>query len=208
MANMSYIYLPIGSEEMLDFANDWNEARRKRNEPELPVIATTSSGALKVMRRLCGEGNLRLVGVTDTLYVIVHGAAEGSRFVGASRGGRKDTSGVRVEWVGGKLKKWSPPEFARHLQKEGLPKGFRHLRLLACGSALKSDLADESYAKGLFRALRALGYAQIEVVGYLGSVRFTEHYGLTVEYDSLNQAGKRSGGITFEQGEDFSITYR
>ena len=208
MPSMGYIYLPVGSKEMLEFASDWNTERKKRNEPELPVIATTSSGAVKVVRRLCGHGNLRFVGTTDTLYVIVHGAADGSRYIGADRGGHKDTSSVRGEWVGGTSKKWLPAEFAQHLAKEGLQKGFRDLRLLACGSGLKSDKADEPYGKGLYRALRALGYTNLEVVGYLGSVRFTGQHGLTVEYKSRNAAGQRTGGVSFESGGDYSITWR
>ena len=199
MPGMGYIYLPVGSDEMLEFANDWNTSRKRRGEAELPVIATTSRGAMKVIRRLCGHGNLRHVGTEDTLFVIAHGSSQGSRYIGAARDAHRELRRGVTVWEGGTMKKWSPQEFAQHLEKEGLPKGFRDLRLVACGSGLKSPKAERPYGEDLFNALRANGYWKIQVTGYLGAVRFTDMYGLTVEYNSH--------GVTLEPGDEFTRTW-
>jgi hypothetical protein len=173
MPDITYLYLPVGSPEMTEFADNWNEDLRQAGKPECPVISNESKGGLKVARRLFGGGLLKLVGTTDTLYVITHGAAEGSRYIGADRQvTRVYKYGVpRWEGVNDSEKKWTPEQFAKHLEKEGLGKGFRDLRLFACGSGLTPKSAKMPFAQALFRALRQAGYAQIEVTGYLGATR-------------------------------------
>ncbi|MGX9966629.1 hypothetical protein ACVFYP_25110 [Roseomonas sp. F4] len=196
MPGLTYLYLPVGSAEMMDFANDWNADLRRTGRPECPVIANTSSGGLKAVRRLFGNGMLKVLGTEDTLFVIAHGAARGSRRIGADRGGVQ----VGREWEGGVMKSWLAPEFARHLDKEGLRKDFVDLRLFACGSGLVAESTGVSYAEALWNAMRRSGYARLEMTGYLGSVRTSFLGQPVVEYAPR-------GGITMVPVHEACVHY-
>lgn len=182
---VTYVYLPVGTREMLDFADHWNADLRAKGAAECPIICNSSSGFLKAARRICGDGMLRMVGALDTLFVIAHGDGSGSRRIGAERSGRK-TDGPISTWTGGVMKSWTAPSFAEHLQKEGLRADFIDLRIFACGSGLAPRSPEIPrkdripFAEGLFRSMRKLNFARVEVSGYLGSVRNAE--GPKVEY--------------------------
>jgi hypothetical protein len=75
--SQTYLYLPVGTPEMLGFAEDWNAGLRGRDQPECPVISNDSSGFTKAVRRLSGRGMVRFVGTADTLVIITHGASAG-----------------------------------------------------------------------------------------------------------------------------------
>ena len=201
MAGITYLYLPVGTAEMLEFANEWNADLKTRNQPECPIISNSSSGGSKVMRRLFGNGLLNLIGTSDTLFVIAHGAANGSRQIGAERGATKQYNARGIlEWDGGQMKSWTAEAFAKHLQKEGLRSDFVDLRLFACGSGLTPETAKIPFAEALFRALRKLAYARIEVTGYLGATRTSVLGTPVVEYAPR-------GGVTMVPIHEAYIRY-
>jgi hypothetical protein len=196
MPGLTYLYLPVGSPEMMEFANDWNKDLKDAGKPECPVISNTSSGSLKVVRRLFGQGMLKVLGTGDTLFVIAHGASKGSRRIGADRGAHK----VGREWQGGTMKSWTAEEFAEHLKKEGLRKDFVDLRVFACGSGLAPATTKLPFAEALFKALRKLQFPRIEVTGYLGAVRTSFLGTPVVEYAPR-------GGVEMVPIHEYSIRY-
>jgi len=168
---VTYLYLPVGTPEMMEFASDWNADQRKRGEIEHTIITNESKGFVKAVRRMTGGGMLKMIGNTDTVFVITHGKAQGSKEIGAGRGAVKKG----LEWDGGVLKKWTAEEFAKHLEKEGLSKDHLDLRIFACGSGLKPADGKMPFAQALYESLKKKGHTRIAVTGYLGSVRPTSH---------------------------------
>jgi hypothetical protein len=164
-----YIYIPAPTPEMREFAKDWQDGQRRKGKTPYVILQNYDSGWRKGFLRAIGRGVLRNVQAADKLYILAHGAALGSRFIGAERGAVKQGT----NWVGGTLKKYSPDRLAQVMKDEGLKTGFQDLRVFACGSALiKANSAMTiSFAGGLKNALVALGYANIRVTGYQGSVR-------------------------------------
>ena len=147
----TWIYLPVPTQEMRDFASGL----------QLGAQYTLSnyfvSGKGKAITRFFG-GCLDGVSPWDTLLLICHGATGGSRFTGATRGD-------------GLLKKYSPEELATVIRKEGLTKSFIDLKLLVCGGGLRpAKGTDDPFAERTCAALKADGYSQIRVTGYLGDV--------------------------------------
>jgi hypothetical protein len=166
---LTYLYLPVGTPEMMEFASDWNADQRKKGEIEHPIITNASKGFVKACRRMTGGGMLRMIGNTDTIYVITHGKARGSREIGADRGAVKKG----LAWEGGTLKAWTAENFAKHLEKEGLSKDHVDLRMFVCGSGLTPAGSTKPFAQVLYEAMKKNGYSRIVVTGYLGSVRPT-----------------------------------
>lgn len=113
--------------------------------------------------------------VNAVLWLVAHGY--GDRGVGK----------VNAEYCGLQTKNHRYVAFrydvmAERLKKDGLPLSFRDLRLALCYSALKHGTrfgykgplvqpdGAESFSAKLARALGQLGYANIQVTGYLGEV--------------------------------------
>lgn len=152
-----YIYLPIPTAEMKNFAKDFNDGRAEKGKAKYPVVSNPHvKGPLKGFRRRVGLGCLRSV-TAGKLYIIVHGSAKGSKFVGASRSNNV-------------LKKYTPDELADVIEAEGLLKSFVDLRLFACGSGLAPDATYGPYGQRLAGALRNNGYNGIQVTGYEGAL--------------------------------------
>ena len=173
-----YIYIPVPTPEMLEFARAWQEGQleKQNGQPEeskkepYEILRNYESGWRKGAVRKFGFGVLRNVTHNDKVYILAHGATLGSRDIGVNRGATRG-NGVN-EWVGGMYKGYSPKALANVLKKEGLPEQFQDLRVFACGSAIIPPAgAVLSFAQELALAMRVLGYNQIRVTGYMGNVR-------------------------------------
>lgn len=164
-----YIYLPVATAEMKEFARDWQDGQRRKGKVPYAILHNYESGWRKGFLRAIGRGVLRNVLASDKLYIVAHGAALGSRFIGSERGAVKKGN----DWVGGTFKKYSPDQLATVLKNEGLRTDFIDLRVFACGSALvpQGVNATVSFAQGLKNALVGLGYAHLQVTGYQGAVK-------------------------------------
>jgi hypothetical protein len=97
---------------------------------------------------------LRDIKPGDKLYIMLHGPSQADGFLGASR-----KNG---------MKRYTPEQLARVLQREGLAKNITDIRLYACGSAIVGQ--EPAMAERLKQALVQRGYQNIAVYGYLGDV--------------------------------------
>src|SRR5262245_23861660 len=113
-----YIYLPVPTQEMLDFAHDWQQGQIEKGKTPYKILHNYEAGRLKGFLRNIGRGVLRNVVATDKLYVLAHGAANGSRRIGAERGGAKVLEAGVEKWEGGVMKSYTPAELAAVIQKE------------------------------------------------------------------------------------------
>lgn len=210
---IGYIYLPLGTPEFMEFANDWNQGRRDKNKPEHVVISNSSSGFLKVTRRVLGFGMLKVVGTLDKLYVLTHGGGmKGSARIGGKRKRQLDTTiTYKTVWKGGTPKSWDAAEFAAHLEAEGLNKGHRDLRIFACGSGIEQTVDNESYTQRLAKALFARGYHQIVVTGYLGNLRYSYSHRQTEStksgYTKTKHKGVELENHHTEPAHDHRVSY-
>ena len=181
----TYIFLPIPTQEMKDFAN-------KLGLPAQQLLHNFFvSGKGKGLTRAVGGGCLRALSPADTVNLICHGATGGSTLTGADRAGV--------------LKAYTPAELAEVLEKEGLPKTFVNLKLLICGGALDTNPSAKgkpAFAKGCFDALKARGYGNIQVTGYCGDVS-TDGGEITV----LRQ-GSEGGKYYAEDAVGSTVVYR
>ena len=115
-----YIYLPVPTTEMLEFAKDWQDGQRAKGKTPYQVLKNFQSGWRKGAVRGLGFGVLRNVTAADKLYILAHGNSLGSVKIGAKRGATR--AGLR--WTGGTAKKYDSDELAEVLQAEGLTTGF------------------------------------------------------------------------------------
>lgn len=163
-----YIYIPIPTLEMLEFAQDWQDGQRLKNKEPYQILKNAyDSGWRKGAMRNLGFGALKNVTAVDKVYILAHAAALNCKIV-ANRGATKQ--GLN-NWVGGTPKSYSPQALATVLRNEKLPLTFSDLRVFACGSGIVPADSTVSFAQGLAQALRFLGYAHISVTGYLGNVK-------------------------------------
>jgi hypothetical protein len=165
-----YIYLPVNTEEMRNFAKDWREGQREKGKRPYEVLKNFESGFGKGLVRGIGLGVLRGLSAQDKLYVVCHGLPTGSRATAAARGAAKIRNGPIIRWEGGTYKVYKPDELAAVMEKEGLLKSFVDVRLFVCGSAVVPQGEAKSFAEKVFDAMKAIGYNHIAVTGYLGSV--------------------------------------
>lgn len=168
-----YIYLPVPTAEMLDFCNEWLKGQKLKGKSPYVVLYNQYNSFIKGVMRQIGFGVLSDLKSNDILYILSHGGAKGSSFIGAKKGNVKTNCRGVTHWEGGILKKYSPQELASLLKKEKLPMNFVDLRVYCCGSALVPDKSgvDKSYAQRLAIEMRKIGYANVKITGYLGSVR-------------------------------------
>ena len=153
----TYIYLPIATQEMKNFASKLNLGSK------YTLSNYFLSGNGKAVTRFFG-GCLRSLAAWDELLVICHGSTGGSRFTGVDRNGS--------------LKKYDPKQLVRAIEKEGLTKSFIDLKLLICGSGLSPKKREngtdivlaEPFAKRVCDELKNSHYSNIRVTGYLGNV--------------------------------------
>jgi hypothetical protein len=150
-----YVYLPVPSLDM--------EAMALKLVSHKNILRNDFQyGIAKAVQRIL-MGCLRGIAAADELCLIIHGREAGSRFVGEDRRGAN----------GMELKKYSPEELARAIDKEGLIKTFRDLKLVACGGgncAYGEKQAMPPFAQRLSFALKQRGYDHIQVTGYHGLV--------------------------------------
>lgn len=179
-----FIYLPVPTQEMLKFAEQFQDSQNAQGKEKYTILHNYESGWRKGFTRAIGLGVLRNVAAKDKLYVICHGATMGSRFTGARRGAVQQGN----EWKGGEYKKYSPDQLAQVIQKEGLTTTFVRLYLFVCGSGLVPATQAKSFAEGVAIGLGNLGYSHIRVVGYLGEVSADGGFGV------LKSTGPRGGG--------------
>jgi len=170
-----YIYLPVNTEEMRNFAKDWQEGQRDRGKVAYKILKNFESGWRKGFVRDIGRGVLRGLTAQDKLYVLIHGSEHGSSRVGAARGATKSAGPIET-WEGGTLKTYTPDQLAAVVEKEGLLKSFVDLRLFVCGSALIPLAQTKSFAERFALSMGALGYNHLQVTGYLGSVKSSYTY--------------------------------
>ncbi|MBW5812513.1 MULTISPECIES: hypothetical protein [Yersinia] len=167
-----YIYLPIPTQEMHDFCDFWTLGQKEKGKTPYRILENKHSGVVKKAFRYF-DGVLSNVNPFDKVYILIHGDAFGSSYIGASLGAKKVMVRGSEEWTGGTLKKYSPIELAQLLKKESLPLNFVDLRLYACGSGLipKKEGITASFAQRLANELRNIGYINIKVTGYLGTLQ-------------------------------------
>lgn len=167
-----YIYLPISTQEMHDFCDFWTIGQKEKGKTPYKILENKHSGVVKKVFRNF-DGVLKNVNSLDKVYILAHGAALGSSYVGAPLGAKKVIVRGYEGWTGGTLKKYSPIELAQLLKKENLPLNFVDLRVFACGSALipNKDGITASFAQRLANELRNIGYRNIKVTGYLGTLQ-------------------------------------
>jgi len=169
----SYIYIPVATPEMFNFAVDWQQGQIRKGKQPYQILSNNESGLFKGIKRKCKLGVLRNVCVGDKVYILAHGHGSGSSAIGARREATKVKSLGVDNWEGGTLKKYTPQALAKVLKDEGLRQGFQDLRVFACGSANipPKERATASFAQGLAESLRDLGYNSIRVTGYQGMVK-------------------------------------
>jgi hypothetical protein len=169
-----YIFIPVPTPEMLEFAQDWDAGRLAKGKQPYTVLRNHfDSGPGKGLARGLGYGVLRNVTSGDKLYILAHGHSLGSTAIGVRRGAKKVIVLAKPSWTGGTMKQYGPDELAAVLEKEGLVKSFVDLRVFACGSANvpAAPGVTASFAQGLRDAMRALGYNSVRVTGYEGALR-------------------------------------
>src|ERR1700749_3318754 len=81
-----FIYFPVATEEMIDFAIDWQNGQKARGWVPYPILKNYESGWRKGFVRGIGRGVLRGLSAQDKLFILCHGASEGSSKIGAERG--------------------------------------------------------------------------------------------------------------------------
>lgn len=96
------------------------------------------------------------------------------------------------------FKKYSSDELANLLVKEGLTRAFVDLRIFSCGSALVPPVDHEtkSFAENLLFSMRRLGYSNLRISGYNGSVRSAYSYRQimsTADYTASQHKGVEIG---------------
>ncbi|EPZ8124205.1 hypothetical protein ACXV6R_002035 [Yersinia enterocolitica] len=169
-----YIYLPIPTQEMHDFCNFWILGQNDKGKTPYRILENKHSGVVKKAFRYF-DGVLSNVTPFDKVYILVHGHGSGSPCLGAPLGATKVMVRGFEEWTGGTLKKYTPIELAQLLKKESLPLNFVDLRVFACGSGVipNRDGITASFAERLANELRKIGYMNIKVTGYLGTLQAT-----------------------------------
>ncbi|WP_444941281.1 hypothetical protein ACJJI3_01690 [Microbulbifer sp. ZKSA004] len=164
-----YIYLPVNSEEMLEFAENMASAW---SIPKNHILANkVTSGIGKSMYRWIDKC-LSSLKSGDTLYIVSHGTGAGDgEQIGAQRNNGKNKQTKVFErgvesWQGGEWKTYTPTQLAATLVKEGLPGSFVDLHLCACGSGYDGERL-RPWAQRLREAM-ATTHTSLEVTGYLG----------------------------------------
>src|ERR1700744_6226532 len=99
-AMAGYIYLPVNTEEMRNFAKSWREGQREKGKRPYEVLKNFEEGFGKGLLRGIGLGVLRGLSGQDKLYVVCHGRGKGSSNIGAARGADKIQNGPLVRWEG------------------------------------------------------------------------------------------------------------
>jgi len=171
-----YIYIPVPTPEMLEFARTWQEGQQQKGKARYEILRNYDSGWRKGAVRKLGFGVLRKVTPDDKVYILAHGARLGATDIGAKRGAVKIRENGVDKWDGGIKKGYTPKALADVLSSEGLTRQFRHLRVFACGSAIVAPGAEITFAQELAQELRKLGYTDIQVAGYRGNVKTSYVY--------------------------------
>ncbi|WHI45424.1 hypothetical protein ACJJIW_09015 [Microbulbifer sp. JMSA004] len=164
-----YIYIPIGSGEMQEYAENLAKAWKI---PVNQILANkVTSGVGKAMYRWVNQC-LSKLNPADTLYIVTHGtgAADG-KYIGAERSTsdnkqKKIYVNGREEWQGGEWKTYTPQQLATTLVKEGLPANFVNLHVCACGSGYDGEKL-RPWAQRLRQAMGGT-HKNIQVTGYRG----------------------------------------
>jgi hypothetical protein len=164
-----YIFLPVDTQEMREFAENWQEGQRRNGKSPYTLLCNSSSR----LQRATYGGALRMLTRADKLYVLAHGGEMGSRRIGARRGAQRG-GGPVPSWTGGELKTYTPEQLAALMVNEGLPWNIVDVRLFICGSGLGPTVNGVPYrpfAERFRDEMLMRGYSDIRVTGYLGSVR-------------------------------------
>lgn len=171
----TYIYLPVDTEEMRKLGEDWTSGQKEKGKTPYEIL--TRSHTLKNGFGLFGNA-LRKVTNSDKLYILAHGYMHRHNSGAVSIGARVGARETRMEngltrWQGGKDKQYEPAALAQLLKKEGLPLNFFDLRVFSCGSGLSPDSGEitVSFAQRLADELRNIGYMNISVTGYQGTLQ-------------------------------------
>src|SRR5262249_21448385 len=112
-----YIYLPVPTQEMLNFARDLQPVQIEKGKIPYKILHNYETGSLKCILRNSGRGVLRNVVASDKLYVLAHGASKGCRRIGADRGATKVFEAGVEKWEGGVMKSYTPAELDTVIQK-------------------------------------------------------------------------------------------
>lgn len=165
-----YIYIPVPTPEMLNFAREWQAGRQLKGKQPYAILRNYERGWRKGAKRKLGFGVLRNVTSADKVYILAHGSSQGPKDIGAERDVRLQNVNGEEKMVGN-YKGYTPEQLANVIDSEGLPKDFIDLRVFACGSAkIPPDALIFSFAHALALLLRNRGFNQIRVTGYPGNV--------------------------------------
>ncbi|WP_444907164.1 hypothetical protein ACJJIR_02090 [Microbulbifer sp. SSSA008] len=164
-----YIYIPINSDEMQEYAEGLAKAW---GVPVNQILANkVTSGFGKAMYRWVNQC-LSKLNPADTLYIVTHGTGAGDgQFIGAERSTsnnkqKKVYVNGMPNWQGGEWKTYTPRQLADTLVKEGLPANFVNLHVCACGSGYDGEKL-RPWAQRLRQAMVGT-YRNIQVTGYRG----------------------------------------
>jgi hypothetical protein len=156
--------MPMLAKEQREWARRFDSPIPNPTDDLLQVRAYEGTGIL-------GALNPR----NSTLYIEAHGAPGGGRL----------SAKVHGSWIDRPVK-----EIAQELRKHGLRGDFRDIRLLACRSGNPGPDGGPSTAEQLCHHMRDVGFANVDVAGYLGSVecepRFDDNDRM---YSAVNEGG-------------------
>jgi hypothetical protein len=210
-----YIYIPVNTAEMRTFGMTITNYMTKTYGGVATLLSNPfEMGWRKGAARLFG-GCLKGLGDTDILYVVCHGNGNpGSGRIGADRSD-------------GNLKSYTAEELAANLESEGLPKGFKNLHMMTCGSGLMNKsvieghgasasivrdpsldnrlTAKNSIARQVCDAMKARGYAGIEVTGYLGDISTSPPASVSID---ISGSPYRSASDPMFVGLDWCVVSR
>ncbi|MBU6951495.1 hypothetical protein KP814_08955 [Hahella sp. HN01] len=168
MAN-EYIYIPVNSDEMSEFAERFAKAK---GIPVNQILANKCvSGKGKAMYRWIDKCLSKLT-KDDTLYLVTHGTgAADALTIGSERNmGKNKQKRVNVNgndtWEGGEWKSYTPDQLTSTLTKEGLPSTFVNLHVCACGGGYEGKMAP--WASRLKDAMKQ-SFPKVKVTGYQGA---------------------------------------
>jgi hypothetical protein len=147
------IYLPIADTELIKYAGELNDYRRRQGMHDEGAVFVHGPG------RVLGR-----IGANDILYVLAHGReSTNDSIAGMVRG-----------WFGRPTQKnMTATALARQMQDSGLTTRLADLRLLVCWAGLfrtRGGVNQVPFAGQLCSALKGRGYSRIMVTGFNGAV--------------------------------------
>jgi hypothetical protein len=166
--------LSAGEVKQIEAAESWVVFGYKPSQPnQREIIINDNNDSTRILAKVKPE---------DTLYIHSHMYTSTNR-VGGYIELKSKSKGVEKE-----EKTYSPEELAEHLEKKGLNKDHKKLKLFCCyGDVIAQDL---------YAALVQRGYNQIELSSYRG------------ETTLISRDIHKAAGLTVEEAQKIQGTYK